>query len=522
MPRFGIQRYHVDSFAAGLDVRTTPLRVATTGGAKKGDRLTIADDMKYTVEGGVTKRFGTVVTGTNVSSPIVGGVQYRKSNGDEHIVFGTLNGRLYDQHADGTVTQIASGLSTNANVRYRFAIYNDLLHITNGYDTPLYWDGITPGPVVIPTVPAPHATTGQVIVAHADRLFMTARDSSTLRWSKLNNSLDWSGTTDAGSMEVQPQDNSVLIDLVASIQELVLLKGNRAYRLQGIGPATGYTIADHLVPTTGSVGAISTMGAQFALNNVWYVSGLGLHGLEQTQQFGDLKESFVSDNVEPYFRLNSPQSLALNRLNMSVLRYDSGENVLYLAVDGDNDGNNDTCLVYDLLFKAWSVWHNTPWASMWVVRNSTTGAREVWAGDYTGNVRALNRAESTETITGRVAHITACGLPGVQKSPRYGFFYFNAESAGTVRITTRMDFGMVGGQAYTAPLTAGGVLWGVPTWGAFTWGSRAQTIARIDMSGLGEVIETTIENIDAALPFTLLGYEYWYRDRREIRRPLNA
>jgi hypothetical protein len=372
-------------------------------------------------------------------------------------------------------------------------------------------------------LPGSPPATGEVVVAHADRMFMTKKNSSTLYWSKLNNTFDWTGTTDAGFIDVQPQDNSVLVDLVSSIQELILLKGNRPYRLQGIGPATGYTIADHLVPTTGSVGAASTMGGAFALNNVWFISGLGLHGLEQTQQFGDLKESFISDRVEPYFRTNNAYSVALNRLSTSVLRYDSGQNVLYLTLDSDNDGNNDTTLVYDLLFKAWSVWHGTPWASLFMVRHPTTGAREVWAGCYDGFVRALNRPESADTIQGRIGHITACGEPGIQKSPRYGFFYFNGEASGTVRITTKMDFGMAGGQAYTAPLRAGGSLWGSTfVWGTSLWGVRSQTIARIDMSGLGEVIETTIENIEPPQPYTLLGYEYWFRDRRAIRRPLPA
>jgi hypothetical protein len=518
-PVSGLRKYHVDSFAGGLDVRTTPLRLATTAGAdKKGDRLTIADDMRFTTEGGIAKRFGTVAVSTTMGSPIVGGIQYRKSNGDEFIVVGTRNGHLVRVNADTSWTDLLGGLTTNVDARYRFAVYNDLLHICNGYDQPMSWDGVAP---IAPIASAP--ANGQVVVAHGNRLFMTVRASSRLYWSKLNNSLDWTGTDDAGFLEVEPNDNSILVDLVPSIQELILLKQLRPFRLQGIGPITGYTVADHLVPTTGSVGAVSTMGAQFALNNVWYVSSLGLHGLAQTQQFGDLLESFVSDKVEPYFRMHSPYSIALSRIESAVLCYDPGENVLYLTLDTNGDGENDTTLVYDLLFKGWSVWHNTPWASLFRMRNATTGAREVWAGDYTGVVRALNRPESTDVVTGKVGHITACGEPGIQKSPRYGFFYFDAELRGTVRITTRLDFGMSGGQTYIVPIQGSGSLWGSTFhWGTSSWGSRTQTIVRIDMSGLGEVIETVVENLDVTAPYTLLGYEYWFRDRRAIRRPVPA
>ena len=346
---------------------------------------------------------------------------------------------------------------------------------------------------------------------HGNRAFMTARAvPSRLYWSKLNNTLDWTGTTDAGFMDVEPNDNSTIIDLVSSIQELVILKGRRPYRLQGIGPVTGYTVADHLVPTVGSVGAISSQGAQFALNDVYYVSELGLHNLTQTQQFGDLKEAFLSDRVEPYFRLYSDVALALNQLSKAVLAYDSQANNLYLCVDSDNDGVNDTTLCYDLVLKAWTVWTSTPFASMFTVRHPTTGAREVWGGGYDGFVYALTRSTgSTEAVSGIVSHITDLGAPGVLKSLRYGFFYFTTESSSvTARVTTTFDFGVSGGQVYDLTDLAGtGDHWGTTfVWGVSNWGSGgAAVIRRVDFSGLGEVVEITVENLEPGEAFTYLG-----------------
>ena len=54
-------------------------------------------------------------------------------------------------------------------VRYRFAVYNDLLHITNGFDAPMTWDGTT-----FANMAGSPPATGRVIVMHANRAFMTA------------------------------------------------------------------------------------------------------------------------------------------------------------------------------------------------------------------------------------------------------------------------------------------------------------------------------------------------------------
>ena len=154
--------------------------------------------------------------------------------------------------------------------------------------------------------------------------------------------------------------------------------------------------------------------------------------------------------------------------------------------------------------------------------NATTGAREVWAGGYDGFVYALNRSSgSTEQINGAVSHITDCGEPGVQKSLRYGFFYFSTEDTGTVQITTSFDFGAAGGQVYTANLAPDRTLWDFANWDEQIWdaGELSTGIIRLDLSGLGEVVETTVQNLQPNQPFTLLGYEYMFRDRRHIRRP---
>jgi len=160
------------------------------------------------------------------------------------------------------------------------------------------------------------------------------------------------------------------------------------------------------------------------------------------------------------------------------------------------------------------------------VRHPTTGAREVWAGGYDGFVYSLTRSGSTEEISGVVSHITDLGEPGVQKSLRYGFFYFTTASAGvTAEITVTFDFGAtVGGTIYTVPLetTQPGARWGSTfVWGTSLWGPSGESalIKRVDFSGLGEVVEITVANVEPGETFTYLGCDLYYRARRSVRRP---
>ena len=46
-------------------------------------------------------------------------------------------------------------------------------------------------------------------------------------------------------------------------------------------------------------------------------------------------------------------------------------------------------------------------------------------------------------------------------------------------------------------------------------------IRPLDLSGLGEVVETTVQNLEPNQSFTWLGYEYFYRYWRHIRRPMS-
>lgn len=506
-----MQSFRVFDFRKGLDLKTSPLQLALSRGQNS---LTKADNMVYTTSGAATKRFDQATlttTSLGATVAITGGREFRRSNGTSEVILGTNDGRLVKLNTDGTTTDLLTGLT--ASTKWWFEVYNDLLIAANRADAPRKYDGTT-----VALLGGSPPATGGPVRAHGNRIFfLDATQKSRLTWSALNDEEDYTTASNAGSVLVSANDGSDLIDMVPSINELVLLKGARPYRLQGTSPAT--FALTNVVPTTGSVGAASPHGNAFAANDVWYMANNGVVALSTVFQFGDLKERYASDRIAPYWEAGSGYTVSAQNLDDAVTCYDSQYNRLYFAVDSDGDGRNDTLLVYDLANKAWSPWLAQSIASLWTVRNASTGLIEVYAGGYDGHVRVLNREVSTNAIDGHMRHLSCLDAPGIEKSPRYLFLYLKEEGNYTVAVDTKFDFGNSGGQSYTASLLGGNKTLGVNwTLGVDKLGAKAQIVKRMDLSGVGEFLEIGVRNQNAGEPFTVYGFECMWRPRRTVRR----
>lgn len=506
-----MQTYSVFDFTKGLDLKTSALKLALLRGQ---NALRKADNIVYSAAGAASKRLDrTTLTsvGAGASVTVSGGCEFVRSNGSREVIFGTDDGKIYKLNGDGTITSQVTGLTTGT--RFYFATYNDLLIVCNRADAPRKYDGTTWG-----TLGGSPPTTGGPVVVHGNRVFfLDATSTSQLSWSALNNEEDYTTASNAGSVLINDQDGHACVGLVPGINELIILKDNRPYRLQGTSPST--FALTNVVPTTGSVGAASYQSNVFAANDVWYLSRSGIANLRTVLDFGDLKESFGSSAISPYFEPGSDFTLALQNLDKSCGAYDAQSNRLYFAVDNSSDGQNDMMLVLDLKTRGWSVWTSQPIASMWPVLNTSTGLSEIYAGGYDGHIRALNRDVSTNAIDGHVKHLSCLNAPGIEKSVRYVYLYLKEEGNFSVTATLNYDFGATGGQTYSASLLGGSKTLGVNwTLGEDPLGAKQQIVKRLDVSGTGEFLEVGVRNQSAGQPFTLYGLEAMYRPRRTVRR----
>ena len=539
------ETYSVFNFDKGLDVKTSPLKRAAS---IRQDTLNTADNWVMSTAGAVTSRVGTQpaitasagtatvshllteglgdwTTGqdtrflptlgllgiSGVTGVVTGGTEFIKSDGTHLVVFGADDGTLYTLNA-GAVTQISSGHTTGT--RWYFATYNDTLLIANRADAPMKTtDGVT-----VSALGGSPPMAGGPMVVHGNRIFwLDGVNTSRLTWSALDNAEDYTTPNNAGNVAVSQNDGSALVALVPSINELVLLKGRRPYRLQGTSPST-FTLTN-VVPTTGSVGAVSTQGALFALNDVWYLATSGIVRLTAVQAFGDLRESFPSTPIQPYFETGTGFTISLANLDKSVLAYDPQHNRIYVAVDHNGDGQNDLLLVYDGATKGWTTWPGFAAASLWQVKNTTTGEIDLYGGGYDGQVFIMDRENASAEILSEARHLSALGVPGVEKSVRHAFLYLKEEGPSTVRVDTKFDFGAGGGQSFEVSQQGSSHLLGV-NWvlGVDPLGRQDQIIKRINVHGTGEFLEIGVRNTGPGTRFTWYGYEAIFRQRRVIRR----
>jgi hypothetical protein len=547
-----LRTYECFDFRGGLDVVTSPivLAMANTGGAK--NRLVEATNVVYNIDGSISKRWGTqlLTTPAGLNGLILGGVYYRKSDGTALTVVGTQGGVLCK--IVGTSLSALASLSPNVSKRYSFAVYQDRLYIANSQD-PLYqYDGTTTGP----TLGSSPAKPTQV-VAHANRLFATDYDvRSRLSWCKLNNPSDWSGVDDAGFMLVNPDDGGIIKGLIPSIQELSVLKSYRPYRLQGIGPVTGYTLANSMTPAAGSIGCTNMTAATFAGNDVWYMSQMGVHRLSATDQFGDILYGLVSDAVEPFFRQDHaymPYGVDYSPyIGMSYQSYehfynsfmachDQGNNLLFFGQVGGYPRGQQTAttnamdrfLIYDLRLKNWAVWQthvddgsgNTDYpgefSSMWPSEHALSlgSTPELCLGAYfrsnnTTAVVSMRRGlTNDETAAGTVpvrtyaTHITDLGATTVRKCPRHIFLYFAPVTASTT-ITLEITYDL----RPTPDVTTSFDIYDPAVTGP-------RVVKRIDLgTHLCQIMTVRISNARLSETFRWLGYEVMWSMRREIMR----
>jgi hypothetical protein len=531
-----LQSYRAFDFSGGLDVQTSPKKLALL---KENRWLLKATNVVYNDDGSVSKRWGMIAKSDMhdgaTDAKFLGGTRFVLSGGTAYDVVASTNGNVY-KLVGTTLTSIKSGLTSVR--KYTFAVYNDLLHIGNGTDAPQKWDGTTWA-----ALGGSSPATAHVLVAHGNRMFATATAvPSRLYWSKLNATTDWAGTTDAGFLDVNPSDGGNLLALVPGIQELVMLKTLRPYRLQGIGPTTGYTVADNMVPAGGSIGATSMTAAEYAAGQVYYASQMGIHTLAATNQFGDLREEFISHRIEPYFRgggtTYSPWE-AISYQGFSgfpdspFVTYDPRNNLLFCASRASSlQSACDRFLVYDLNLKAWAHWNllstsATGFTCMFQSESETTHIPEMTVGLYSSGpatnhaVLASFRRDQTSdlaisetaggssvaiAISATVRHVSCLGDPRAEKSPRYLYLHFAKESSSTiVTVNLYADFKTTAVFTTTVDITS----------------STAEThvVKRVDLSSIACIfLEVELVQATAAKTFTFYGYEVEWRVRRIIHR----
>lgn len=519
------ERYSVYDFGKGLDLRTNPRKRAA---GRAQNTLSKASDCLYTSSGAVARRMRSHRLNLVILTPrITGGAMYRRSNGVQTVIVGTDAGTLLQ--IDGTAVSSGSGVTTTigtgftTGTRWYFASYNDKLLCCNRADALRAWDGttlstlsgtylpLTPGPIAV------HRNRVYVLDAtHKSRVSSCALSTA----AAPNGETDWTTAGDTGASQVLVDPHAGdCVALVPGVSEMIVVKTTKPYRWQGIASSTVTVL-----PTSSAVGGVSHQAALFALNDAWYLASSGLVKLSTSQQFGDLRSSFVSDAIRPYFEPNTAYSVASQQFDVACMAYDPTLNLLYVAVDVNGDRDNELLLVYDANLGAWSTFTGLVITALFPVLDPESGRTEIWAATVEnsfGRLRILNRKASTSGISysPEARHLSVLNASGIDKSPRHGFFYFAEQGSHTVTVDCKIDGEQVASKSYSVSMLGASHTLG-SNWvlGTDPLGARPTVAKRVDLSGVGEQFEFGVKNTSATQHWEWQGYDIYWRPRRQIRR----
>lgn len=280
---------------------------------------------------GITTRPGYTVMGTFGTGVLGMGVW---KDLELHVIFD--NGTWQRLNANGTWTQLASGLSTTAkasftNFKGNLGAIN--LIMANGVNPVKRYDGAT----VQNLTNAPASSS--FIEQHDNRIYVV--NGNIVSFSALNMADNWTAVDDAGQIGVESSDGETISALKSGPKHLVVFKPNSMFDLLGTGP-TSYT----LIPVAADIGAIN--------NNCTVNIGGLIYFLHTTGVY-----SYAS--ARPKKDFCKPIMAYIKRINLSALNKCSvgtdGLN-LFVSLPLDNSADPNIILQYNLERGTWYAWND--------------------------------------------------------------------------------------------------------------------------------------------------------------------
>ncbi len=223
-----------------------------------------------------------------------------------------------------TAESIYTGLSVSTH--YDFAQLRDNLIICNGADIPKKYDGLT----ITDITQAPRAA---LVCAYKNRVFMADRGSR-LYFSDLGSIDSWPAEN---FIDISPDDGDKITAILPGPIALLIVKQHNSYFLQGYSPQT------FQVTLASDGGTISPNGIVWTPKGVFRIDRDGVW-------VTDFRESvLLSKKIQKIW-----DNLNTRLLERAALFY--SDDKVFVAVPDGLSNTNNLLLVYDTIYKNWSVW----------------------------------------------------------------------------------------------------------------------------------------------------------------------
>lgn len=416
-------------------------------------QLVTANNVIYDHVGSRKKRGGLLYLNESSMSPtessgsnnVMGLFDFRKidSTGNEsRKLIAHSGGKVYKMDAfAGTFDEISSGPLT-VDIPVDYAVLRkvdtviDTVIMVNGAELPQTWNqsadtvsNLTGYPTGIDFYPS-------AIEAHRSRLFATGVPSYPYRiyFSAEFKHDDWNTGDDAGYADIIDRFAGRITGLVGNYYDyLIVFTEYSIYKISGSSYAN---FAATPTPIQSGIGAVNNAGIVPFGNDIFFVSKKGIHSLATIEQYGDIRETYLSASIQADF----------NRLKPDRLKYCCGAvwpalNYIIWSFSDGASTENDICFVYDYIGKRWSKWTGIN-ASSFIVAQTASGVEELVCGDNNGFVQRMNREDYTDngsayTMTWTTPYISF-GDPVINKAFKHLFVFMKPQGTSDLSVSYRV------------------------------------------------------------------------------------
>lgn len=266
---------------------------------------------------------------THVSddAKMLGAREYTPTSGTNRVLMATGTKMYTVNTANGTTTEIKSGLSANAE-NYYYDQADDEIYWVNGQDNLMKWDGSTVSSVTgtyIPSAP-------KFIKFHKNRLFLVdGTDTTKLVYSELGDYSDFDSTN--FQYVPSPKSGDPITGLEVFQDNLIIFTRNTKYVLYGEDPGNFV-----LRQSSGKKGAVNQSTIASDPNYIYYLSDDGVW------RYNGSSDQLISDKMQ-----NEVDSIA-TKTKASAVVHDNYYRLYYTSTTASV---NDSCILFDSINSFW-------------------------------------------------------------------------------------------------------------------------------------------------------------------------
>lgn len=472
-----------NAFNGGLNTSAGPFALANSESSD-------LQNIDFDIFGSIVSRNGYVnlstASLTTAASDGLHYFEYESSGSTSRKLLNCVGGKLYkmdeggDGEPDSNWDDITDGQTITSDNPCDFVTWRNKCFITNGYNTPLKYDGSS---LTTATLPA-NVTRPKFIEQMQNFLFYLnvyvsgTKEGSRFYWSDLNDETTWDA---ASFIRVSDNDGTEIMGGKVLSDRLVIFKERTIHNVFAtFDPDIPFTVQK----SNSSVGCVAPYSIQDVQNNIVFLSQDGFYVYDGSSS------TKISDKITATIRTHN-----LSTARSAVYQ----DKNLYLCSMLDQDGTY-TVFVWNYALNAWSVYEG--WTVSAMCKAFVNGREErIYFADnagwaYRADYGSSDYPLSVETSINKYYYTNWRPFEDLitQKSVPHAILYHRYSDC-SLEFAWSFDFEDGDQYSEIRSLEApGGMVWDVDDWDDAEWANVGGATQRFHLIGRGRVVRFGFKN----------------------------